>query len=127
MARILIADDSTVMRRSLNMLLTRAGHEIVGEAANGEQAFNLYAQELPDIVTMDISMPLMSGSDAICKIVSDYPDARIIVISALDQKKLILQSLKNGAKHFIIKPVTEEKLLHSIQAVLNDNGAGPHQ
>lgn len=120
MARILIADDSTVMRRSLNMLLTRAGHEIVGEASNGEQAFNLYAQELPDIVTMDISMPLMSGSDAICKIVNEYPDARIIVISALDQKKLILQSLKNGAKHFIIKPVTEEKLLHSIQAVLSE-------
>lgn len=102
------------------MLLTRAGHEIVGEAANGEQAYHMYTQELPDIVTMDISMPLMSGSDAISKIISAYPDARIIVISALDQKKLILQSLKNGAKHFIIKPVTEEKLLQSIQAVLKE-------
>ncbi len=118
MARILIADDSLVMRKSLSMLLGRAGHEVVGVAANGEQAFLLYEQELPDIVTMDISMPIMDGSEAICKIISSYPAARIIVISAMDQKRLILQSLQNGAKTYIVKPVTEEKLLHSIQSVL---------
>ncbi|WP_054693460.1 response regulator [Syntrophomonas palmitatica] len=121
MARILIADDSSVMRRSLNMLLSRAGHTVVGEAANGEQAFLLYGKEHPDIVTMDISMPVMDGNDAITRILTSYPEARIIVISALDEKKMILQALKNGAKQYIIKPVTEEKLLQAIKNVMVDS------
>ena len=101
------------------MLLSRAGHTVVGEAANGEQAFVLYHKERPDLVTMDINMPLSDGNDAITRILSSYPEARIIVISALDEKKLILKALKNGARQYIIKPVTEEKLLQAINNVMS--------
>ncbi len=118
MANILIADDSTVMRRGLNLILTKGGHTVVGEATNGEQAFTLYCQLKPDLVTMDITMPVMDGIEVLQKILKTYPAAKIIMISALDQKKMILEALECGASHYIIKPFKDDKVLATVKEVL---------
>ena len=119
MANILIADDSTVMRRSLNLILTKGGHKVVGQAVNGDQAYALYSQLKPDLVTMDITMPGMDGIEAMQKILKSFPQAKIIIISALDQKKMILEAIESGAMHYLIKPFKDDKVLATVKEVLN--------
>lgn len=122
MAKILIVDDSIVMRKNLKYILTSHNHTIIGEAVNGKQAVNMYANLKPDLVTMDISMPVMQGIDAVKEIIKDFPEAKIIVISALNQKHMIFEALKNGAKHYIIKPIEADKVINIVNEVLyNDN------
>lgn len=118
MARILVVDDSKVMRRNLLNILTDAGHEVVGEAMNGGQGFQMYQTHLPDIVTMDITMPDVDGVQGVKLIKKSFPDANIIMISALDQKQMVFEAIKSGAKYYIIKPVNPEKLIHTINEVL---------
>lgn len=120
MAKILIVDDSIVMRRNLKSILEEAGHTIVGESADGQQAYFDYRRTKPDIVTMDITMPKLDGIDALNNIIENYPEANIIMISALDQKTKVFSALRNGAKHYIIKPVTSEKIISVIDKVLKD-------
>lgn len=119
MARIMIVDDSSVMRKNLATILKQVGHEIVGEASNGKQAINLYFELHPDIVTMDISMPIMKGVDAVKQIIEGDPNAIIIMISALNQKKMIFDAINNGAKHYIIKPIDSVKVLSVVNEVLD--------
>jgi DNA-binding NarL/FixJ family response regulator len=121
MAKILVVDDSIVMRRNLQTILTEAGHEVVGQAINGKQAVISYTELKPDLVTMDISMPIMSGVDAVSHIINKDPKAKIIMISALNQKQMVFEALNNGAKHYIIKPIDPGVLLTVINEVLDDN------
>lgn len=118
MSRVLIVDDSPVMRRNLVFILSQAGHEIVAQGMDGAQAYHLYKTHSPDIVTMDISMPEVNGIEGVRRIIKDFPDAKIIMVSALNQKEMVLEALKFGAKHYIIKPVNPEKLLSVINKVL---------
>jgi len=118
MARILIVDDSIIMRRNLTSILKEVGHTIVGEAANGTQAYLQYRIHKPDIVTMDITMPNMDGLDALKQILEDDPAAKVIMISALDQKSKVYTALRNGAMHYIIKPLTADKITSVIDSVL---------
>lgn len=118
MATILIADDSSIARRNLATILTNAGHTIVAEALNGEIAFKEYERYLPDLVTMDITMPILDGISAVKKIIKYYPEANIIMVSALDQKGMILSAIQCGAKHYIIKPFTGDKVLKVVNEVL---------
>ncbi|GAU77487.1 response regulator [Fusibacter sp. 3D3] len=118
MARIMIVDDSTVMRMNLKKILTDVGHTIVAEAQNGKEACAQYEKYRPDLVTMDISMPVMTGVEATKAIVSKFPDAVIVMISALNQKKMVYDALKNGAKHYIIKPIDQEKVISVLNEVL---------
>lgn len=118
MARILIVDDSAVMRLNLRKILMESGHEVVAEAPNGKVALNMYEKYKPDLVTMDITMPVMSGVDATGFIVSKYPDAKIVMISALNQKKMVYDALKNGARHYIIKPIDKQKVMSVLNEVL---------
>jgi CheY-like chemotaxis protein len=107
------------MRRNLRLLLTEAGHTVVAEASNGMEAYKEYVKNQPDLVTMDITMPVMSGLDALKKIIATYPDAKIVMISALDQKSMVFEALQYGAKHYILKPITMEKILETISHVLD--------
>lgn len=118
MARILVVDDSIVMRKNLNSMLIEGGHKVVGQAINGKQAVNLYCELRPDLVTMDISMPLVNGVDAVNQIINIDANAKIIMISALNQKQMVFEALNNGAKHYIIKPIEPSKLLSVINDVL---------
>ncbi len=118
MPNILIVDDSILMRRNLRILLQQAGHTVIAEAADGMQAFSEYEKHLPDLVTMDITMPLMNGIDSVKKIIAKYPQANIVMISALDQKNMVFEAIQSGAKHYILKPITIEKILSTINSVL---------
>lgn len=119
MANILIADDSIIMRKNLKSIITRAGHSVAAEAVNGQQAYLLYNKDEIDLVTLDITMPVMDGIEALKKILEKDQDAKVIIISALDQKKMVFQALECGAKYYIIKPVTEEKIVNAFNKILN--------
>lgn len=121
MARILIVDDSTVMRKNLNSIFTGNGHEVVGEAADGTQAILLYSKLKPDLVTMDITMPKMTGVEVVKRIIYKDSSAKIIMVSALNQKQMVFEALNNGAKHYIIKPIEPSQLLGVVNEVLKDN------
>lgn len=118
MARILIVDDSKIVRRNLNTILSNAGHEIIAEAENGIQAYHEYGKHKPDLVTMDITMPLMDGVRAVKKIITADPDAKIIMVSAIDQKNMVMTAIKTGAKHYILKPFDPVKVIAAVNAVL---------
>ncbi len=121
MARILIADDSAVIRKTLKRILIGAGHEVVDEAKNGAEAVERYQVLQPDLVTMDISMPIMTGVEAVKQIVHNYQDAKIVMISAIDEKNQVFEALECGAKHYIIKPFNENTVLKIIDVVIAHN------
>ncbi|KUO65863.1 MAG: two-component system response regulator [Gracilibacter sp. BRH_c7a] len=120
MARILIVDDERFMRLTLRRSLEMNGHEVVGEAGNGFEAIIQYSSLKPDVVTMDITMPEMDGIDAVEKICSQFPEAKIIMCSAMGQTQMVTQALKNGAKDFIVKPFNPERVEMALAKVLQD-------
>jgi len=119
MARILIVDDAKFMRITLSNILTKANHEIVGEGETGKEAIQLYRESNPDLVTMDITMPEMSGLDAVREIKKEYPLAKIIMCSAMGQQKMVVEAIEAGAKDFIVKPFDEARVLDAINRVLH--------
>ncbi|MBM7603206.1 two-component system chemotaxis response regulator CheY [Metabacillus crassostreae] len=118
MARILIVDDAKFMRMTLSNILIKANHEVVGEAENGLQAVELFEKEKPDLVTMDITMPEQNGIEALREIKSQYPDAKIIMCSAMGQQKMVVEAIESGAKDFIVKPFDENRVIEAITRVL---------
>lgn len=126
MARILVVDDSSIMRRSMSSMLQQAGHEVAAEADNGLTACQLYMEHKADLVTMDLMMPDMDGMEAMRRIAAVDPLARIVVISASSDKEKIVEAIKAGASHFIIKPITYEKVVKVIKTVL-ETDVSPEQ
>jgi two-component system, chemotaxis family, chemotaxis protein CheY len=110
-SRVLIVDDALFMRNVLRDIFIRAGCEVVGEAANGLEAVESYRILRPDLVTMDIVMPLKSGIEALQEITAIDPRACIIMCSALGQEALVKEAVSAGAREFIIKPFQEEQVL----------------
>ncbi|ASV65852.1 response regulator [Cytobacillus sp. FSL W7-1323] len=119
MAKILVVDDAKFMRLTLTNILKKANHDIVGEAENGKQAIALYEELTPDLVTMDITMPEMSGLEAMRKIRAEYPTARIVMCSAMGQQKMVVEAIEAGAKDFIIKPFDEVRVIDAVSRVLS--------
>lgn len=103
-------------------MLEKAGHTVVGESVNGQQAIADYARYKPDLVTLDITMPGLNGIETIKRIVADDPDAVVIMVSALGQKHMVFDALQAGAKNYILKPLNEERLLGVISTVLQQSG-----
>lgn len=121
MAKVLIVDDSIIMRNNLEYLLTKEGHKVVGKAMNGKEGVALYKELLPDLVTMDISMPVLNGVDAVSQIINFNPGAKIIMISALNQKQMLFEAIKKGAKHYIIKPLETQEAIKIVNKVLTQS------
>ncbi|SHF53903.1 response regulator [Ornithinibacillus halophilus] len=121
MAKVLIVDDAKFMRVTLANILSKENHEIVGEAENGQQAVELYKDTKPDLVTMDITMPIMNGIDAIKEIVTYDRNAQIIVCSAMGQQKIVVNAIEIGAKDFIVKPFDESRVLETVNRILEKN------
>lgn len=117
-AKILIADDAAFMRMMLADILTAKGHEIVGEAADGEEALRLYKKLKPDLVTMDIVMPGAGGIESIRQILKGHPEARILVVSALGQQALVREAIEAGAKGFVVKPFKPEMVIEEVGNIL---------
>ncbi len=118
MAKILVVDDAAFMRLMLKNILESNGHEVVGEAADGVQSLAKYEQLKPDLVTMDIVMPQLDGIEATREIIHNYPDAKIIVCTAVGQQAKVLEAMKAGAKGYIIKPFQAPKVVEEINKVL---------
>jgi two-component system chemotaxis response regulator CheY len=118
--RVLITDDALFMRSMLKNLLGSEGYA-THEAANGEEAIREYRAQLPDVVLMDITMPVMDGIAAIRAIMSEFPNARIIVCSALGQRNLVVEAIQAGAKDYIVKPFDKARV---IEGVANQVGPG---
>jgi len=116
--RILVTDDALFMRVTLKNILTKGGYEVVGEASNGRESVELYHQTKPDLVTMDITMPEMDGITAVREIRKKYPDANIIMCTAMGQKNMVMEAVSAGAKDFIVKPFQPEKVLDAIQKII---------
>ncbi|WP_422660053.1 response regulator [Paenibacillus sp. EC2-1] len=118
MKKILIVDDAAFMRLVLKTMLEKNGFEVVGEAANGLEAIEKYKTLTPDLVTMDITMPVMEGIEAVKRIKEVDGGAKIIMCSAMGQQTMVVQSLQAGARDFIVKPFQEERVLESIRRVI---------
>jgi two-component system chemotaxis response regulator CheY len=117
-ARILIVDDAKFMRLTLTNILKKAQHEVVAEADNGHKGVSLYRELKPDLVTMDITMPEMNGIEAVREIKKDFPDAKIIMCSAMGQQKMVVEAIEAGAKDFLVKPFDEHRVIDAINRVL---------
>ena len=118
MARILIVDDSIVSRSNLRRILEEAGHEVAGEAGDGASGLDQYSQLHPDLVTMDITMPGMSGLECLKCIVKQDPEARVVMMTAIGQGPKIMEALESGARHYVTKPFETEKVVEAINDVL---------
>ena len=117
--RVLIVDDAMFMRAILKDVLLNAGDfEIAGEASDGEEAVKFAKELRPDLITMDIVMPNMDGIEATKQIMKTNPSVKIVMCSALGQEPLIMESLASGAKDFVVKPFSAEKVLKVIQGIL---------
>ncbi len=111
MKRLLVVDDALFMRKLICGVAAEAGWEVVGEAANGLEAVELYDRLRPDLVTMDLVMPEMGGLEALRRIRAEDPEAQVVVVTALDQKQALMDSIRDGALDFIVKPFERERVL----------------
>ena len=115
MKNVLIVDDSRTSRRILKDILERAGYSIAGEAINGKEGVDMYAKLRPDIVTMDITMPEMDGIEALKAIKKEFPDAKVVMITAAGQKDKMMEAVKLGATEFVSKPFVEETVIEALE------------
>ena len=118
MRTAMIVDDATVMRIRLRDIL-EPRYKVVAEASNGLEAIELFDQYLPDFVTLDITMPQMNGIEALERIMRRHPDAHVIVVSAVGQKKMVFDAIGRGAKDFIIKPFETARVMASIDRLFD--------
>lgn len=118
MASVLIVDDANFMRKEIRRILENRGYQVIAEANNGTKALSAYKTYKPDIVTMDISMPNDDGIGALDEIINYDKDAKIVMISSVQQKITIVDAIRKGAKGYILKPFSEEKLIETINEVL---------
>ncbi len=117
--KVLIVDDAAFMRSMIAQILEKSGDfEVVGYATTGAEALERYRELEPHLVTMDIIMPEMDGIEATRAIIQHDPDAVIVMCSALGQEALVIESLAAGARDFIVKPFTAEKVLQMVHNVL---------
>ena len=120
MARILVADDASFMRQMIREIVEAQGHEVVGEASDGDEVVEEWKRLHPDVVTMDIVMPRRSGIDAVKSIIELDPKARIVMCSALGQESLVMEAIEAGASDFIVKPFRAEDVLAVVKKVTGE-------
>lgn len=116
--RVLIVDDAVFMRTVLKKMLEEEGMEVVGEAGNGEEAVAKAKELKPDVVTLDITMPVMDGLEALPKILEVCSGAKIIMCSAMGQQAMVVDAIKAGAKDFVVKPFQKPRVIEAIENAL---------
>ena len=109
-----VVDDSTLAAKKVDATLEELGHQVVATARSGDEALEAYEQHRPDLVTLDITMPGMDGIETVKEMLERFPKAQIIMVTSNDMAKLVLQALKSGAKGYVVKPVSPEKLQEQI-------------
>lgn len=118
MIKILIADDQEMIRESLQIVLSnRAGLEVIGTAANGQEVIQNVRQERPDVILMDIRMPKMDGVQCTKIIKENYPEVKIIILTTFDDDEFVFNALKYGASGYLLKGVSMDELVRAINTV----------
>lgn len=120
---VMIVDDIPFVRKTLAEILTEAHYQVVGEAGDGNEAVSLFAKLRPDIVTMDVVMPQMSGIDAARKILKMDKNAKVIMISAMGQENLIMEAINVGAKDYVLKPFSAEDVIRAVDRAVKGDQA----
>lgn len=114
---ILVVDDAAFMRMMIRDILSKEGY-VIHEAVNGRDAVEKYGEIRPDLVTMDITMPEMSGLEALKEIRGRDAAARVLIVSAMGQQKMIVEALESGAMDFLVKPFQPTKVLETVKKCL---------
>ncbi len=116
---VLICDDAAFMRMMIKDILTKNGYNVVGEAENGAKGVEKYGELKPDLVLMDITMPEMDGLQALKAIKGSDADAKVIMCSAMGQQAMVIESIQNGAKDFIVKPFQADRVIEAVKKVID--------
>jgi two-component system chemotaxis response regulator CheY len=116
--RLMVVDDSNVIRRRIERAHDLPFVEFVGSARNGREALELHARTHPTIVTMDLTMPEMDGNECVEQLVQRDPDIRILVISALADKTTAIDALERGASGFLCKPFSDRQLNDALRKLI---------
>ncbi len=122
--KLMIVDDSTIIRKVIEKNLSNFNVELVGQAADGKEALEKFKESSPDLVTLDITMPEMDGLTVLEEMMKIKPDVKVMVVTALSDKATGLKAIKLGAKSFVGKPFTEDKLKESFQNLITQLKAG---
>ena len=117
MPRLMIVDDASFMRVSIKKMLETHDYEVVAEASNGQEAIEKFQSAQPDVITMDITMPVMNGIDALKEIRKINPKIKVVMVSAMGQETLIREAVMNGASSFIVKPFQKDKLVEVLDGL----------
>jgi two-component system chemotaxis response regulator CheY len=115
---VLLVDDAAFMRMMLKKMLVKEGFEVIGEAENGKEAIEAYKELTPDLVILDITMPIMDGIEALKGIKIENPKANVVMCSAMGQQAMVMEAIKNGAKDFIVKPFKSDRVIESLNKAL---------
>ena len=117
MAKILMVDDSRTSRKLLRSILEEGGHEVIGEAKDGQEGVKQYQSLKPDVVTMDITMPVLDGIEALRMIKAMHSDSKVVMVTAAGQKSKVMECIKAGADEFITKPFDNREIIAAINRV----------
>lgn len=118
--KLMIVDDSNIIRRRIERSQQIDRLRVVGSAANGREALELFERTDPDVVTMDLTMPEMDGIECVERIVAKKPDVLILVVSALADKATAVEAIRKGANGFLCKPFTDRQLNEALAELLQD-------
>ncbi|MDY6875012.1 MAG: response regulator [Chloroflexota bacterium] len=117
MHTVMVADDNQFMRKRISKVLAENGYKVI-EAENGDQATSLYRSTKPDVTLLDVVMPDKDGLEALAEIRRLDSQAKVIMLTALDQQGVALKAVQLGAKDFLAKPVPPDRLVTTLQKVL---------
>lgn len=117
--KVLNVDDSPIIHKLIRRALESEGFVICGSGSNGKEGVELYKQHRPDIVTMDITMPIMDGLEAATEIIKNYPDAKILMLSSMGDDSIIEEARQAGITNFHTKPFKNEEFVQAIVQILN--------
>jgi len=118
MYKILVVDDANFMRMTIKKYLAKAGYTDFIESADGQNATEIYVAEKPDLVILDITMPVMNGLDALRVISQNDPEAKVIMCTAMGQESMVMEAIHLGAMDFIVKPFKQERIAQTVSKVL---------
>lgn len=123
MLKVLVVDDSLIIRKKMKTIVEALGHKVVSDARNAREGIEAYISNKPDLVTMDITMPDMDGITAVKEILKNNNDAKIVMVTSHGQEDMVIKSIQAGAVGYMLKPITEDKFARTIGEVFPEYAA----